>query len=164
MYSKIISDLILKFVLLKAEEKKIFSIESSGRVIEGYTKSSVSWDHMLSGKEKSEKEIVADAIGTDTRNIIDRNQSSEEVASHTSMVKTERKCCEEFDYREYMKRIRLEIDGMDVSMTRLQSKDKGSLINIVGVIFKCQEDTSAWIETNLPSSLPFGCFVDVNSF
>ena len=38
------------------------------------------------------------------------------------------------------------------------------MIEISGIIFKSLEDTAAWAESNLPSSLPFGVFVDVYCF
>ena len=60
--------------------------------------------------------------------------------------------------------MRVEIVEMQASLSRLQSKKKGGLIEILGFVFKSLEDTSAWAEANLPNHFPFGCFVDIYSF
>ena len=49
-------------------------------------------------------------------------------------------------------------------MAKMQAKEEGGIVEIAGVLLKSYKDTAAWAELNLPSGLPFRCFVDIYSF
>ena len=64
------------------------------------------------------------------------------------------------------KRIKNLEDGLEKvtkSVEQILHKDENQVVEMGGVPFGGEEDLEVWIESNLPPSFPFGCFVDIYS-